>query len=491
MFETAELGRKVSKTDYEAVVPALRVDLLNAQYDLRRADFSVLILLAGDDHHGCNEILELLHEWMDARYMETQVFGLPTDEERDRPRFWRYWRSQPRRGRIGIYMGAWALAAVADQVTHRINDTEFQRRVTHARNFEEALNNDGVLVLKYWIHLPHKEHQKRRKQAKKSGPPLRVDDADWKVLEKYSKAMPVVQHYLRKTTTDRAPWHVVEGTNRNHRNLEVARLLREALTTRLGRDAAPPRRTRRKSPPSADGPTLLDEIDLTLALEHDAYRKRLDKLQARLYRLSFEAREAGIAAVIVLEGWDAAGKGGVIRRITAALDARDYRVVPIAAPTEEEKARHYLWRFWTRLPRDGSMLLFDRSWYGRVLVERVEGFARPDEWARAYEEINDFEEQLVEHGVLLLKFWLHIDPDEQLRRFREREKTPFKKYKLTDDDYRNREKWPIYARAVSDMVERTSTEIAPWHLIAANNKRWARVRVVETLVQGLKNRLGS
>jgi polyphosphate kinase 2 (PPK2 family) len=236
-------------------------------------------------------------------------------------------------------------------------------------------------------------------------------------------------------------------------------------------------------------PTVLSTVDLTQTLEYGAYRQQLDTYQARLYRLTSKARKRGLANVWVFEGWDAAGKGGVIRRLTAAMDPENYRVFPIAAPTEEESAHPYLWRFWRRLPRAGIVTIFDRSWYGRVLVERVEGFARPAEWQRAYYEINDFEEQLYEHGILLLKFWLHIDPDEQLQRFQERETTPYKKYKMTEDDYRNRDQWPAYEQAVHEMVAQTSTACAPWHLVASQNKRWARIEVLKTICRALKRRL--
>jgi polyphosphate kinase 2 (PPK2 family) len=237
------------------------------------------------------------------------------------------------------------------------------------------------------------------------------------------------------------------------------------------------------------GSNVLETVDLTTELPWEEYKKVLDELQDRLRYLSERAREKRVSSVLVFEGWDAAGKGGVIRRITRAMDAADYRIVPIAAPTEEEKAHHYLWRFWRHLPQTGTMLIFDRSWYGRVLVERVEGFAQMNEWQRAYAEINDFEEQLVEHGILVHKFWLHIDPETQLRRFTEREKTPYKKYKLSREDYRNRGKWDAYVAAVNEMVARTSTELAPWKLVPANDKRWARVEVLRTLCQGLKRAL--
>ena len=207
-------------------------------------------------------------------------------------------------------------------------------------------------------------------------------------------------------------------------------------------------------------------------------------------RLTRQAREAGLTSVLVFEGWDAAGKGGVIRRLISAMDPVNFQIVPIAAPTEEEKAHHYLWRFWRHLPRAGRVLIFDRSWYGRVLVERIEGFASESEWRRAYSEINAFEEQLSEHGILLMKFWLHIDADEQMRRFQTRLETPYKKFKITEEDYRNREKWRAYELALHEMVQRTSTEYAPWHLVSANNKPWARVEVLKMHCRQLKRRLG-
>jgi polyphosphate kinase 2 (PPK2 family) len=216
----------------------------------------------------------------------------------------------------------------------------------------------------------------------------------------------------------------------------------------------------------------------------------LEHYQGRLNLLSRAAYREKISTVVVLEGWDAAGKGGLIRRVTPAIDARHYRVIPIAAPTEEERRYHYLWRFWRQLPRAGQVTLFDRSWYGRVLVERVEGFASEEEWRRAYAEIDDFEEQLVSHGMVVVKFWIHIDQEEQLARFKLRAETGYKQYKITDEDFRNREQWDAYEVAVNDMVERTSTDFAPWHLIEGNDKRHARIQALRILCQRLEERLG-
>jgi polyphosphate kinase 2 (PPK2 family) len=235
--------------------------------------------------------------------------------------------------------------------------------------------------------------------------------------------------------------------------------------------------------------TILETLDLSKSLGKKKYDGEMAELQGRLNLLSRKATPRQVSSVLVFEGWDAAGKGGAVRRITRALDARFYRIIPIAAPTDEEKAHHYLWRFWRHLPRAGRVTIFDRSWYGRVLVERVEGLAGEDEWMRAYAEINDFEEQLAEHGIVVLKFWLHISRDEQLKRFKEREKTSYKQYKITPEDYRNRERWEAYEAAVNDMVERTSTEYAPWHLIEANDKYHARAKIVRIFCKALEKRL--
>jgi polyphosphate kinase 2 (PPK2 family) len=234
---------------------------------------------------------------------------------------------------------------------------------------------------------------------------------------------------------------------------------------------------------------VLDNLDLDQRLDNARFDVKVAEQQSRLNLLQRRARQQGVSTIVVIEGWDAAGKGGAIRRVTGALDARDYQVIPIAAPTDEERAHHYLWRFWRHLSRAGRITIFDRSWYGRVLVERVESLAEESEWMRAYGEITQFEEQLVAHGILLIKFWLHISKDEQLRRFRERGRTSYKQWKITDEDWRNRARWADYTVAVNDMVARTSTRIAPWTLVEANDKNFARVKVLRTFADRLAARL--
>ncbi|NVL25529.1 polyphosphate kinase, partial [Pseudomonas syringae pv. actinidiae] len=310
---------------------------------------------------------------------------------------------------------------------------------------------------------------------------------DWQQSKTYDKFVRFGERVLRRTSRDYAPWHVIEGVDANYRSLTVGRLLLEGMQAALNK--VEPESSALTVGPLAihnDERTLLDSLDLSLHLSKEDYQQELIAEQARLSGNLRDKRMKSHALVAVFEGNDAAGKGGAIRRVAAALDPRQYAIVPIAAPTQDERAQPYLWRFWRQIPARGKFTIFDRSWYGRVLVERVEGFCSESDWKRAYAEINDFEEQLTEAGVVVVKFWLAIDEQTQLERFQEREKIPFKRYKITEDDWRNRKKWPDYRQAVGDMVDRTSTEIAPWTLIEANDKRWARVKVLRTINEALE-----
>ena len=358
------------------------------------------------------------------------------------------------------------------------------------------LAEDGALVVKLWIHLSEKGLRRRlRRLESDPATSWKVTRADWKHFRKYDRYIEASEHAIRRTDTSLAPWVLVEATDERYRDLMAGRTLLERFRSRLasapasrtgapkGSPAPPPALTRQASL------TILDRVDLAKRLSDRDYERRLERAQGRLGRLVRAAFDKKRSSVVVFEGWDASGKGGNIRRLAAAMDPRTYRVISVAAPTDEEKAHHYLWRFWRHVPRAGYVTIYDRSWYGRVLVERVEGFARPDEWSRAYLEINDFEQQLASHGIVLAKYWLHVDAKEQLRRFHEREQVAWKKHKIGPEDWRNREKWDAYEDAVEDMIARTSTTQAPWTLVAANDKRLARVQVLETFVRQLARSL--
>ena len=490
MFETAELGHTVSKEDYEREVPGLRGELLDLQYTLLESKgFSVLILLNGLDGAGKGETVNLLHEWLDPRHLLARGFDYDRIDpaEAERPWLWRYWQCLPQKGKTGILVGSWYGELLQGAFTRTLKRSAIEHRLEQIKNFERLLEADGVLLIKLFFHLSL-EQQKARLKALRKDPDTRwrVTDADLTRLRHYAEYRRGVEKVLRETSTGPAPWTLVEGFDERYRALTVGTLLRDRLKERL-EGAAPPQPP--KPPPVSPGVAtvnILDRVDLTKVVPKKRYEQELEHLQGRLNELSRHKRFQKRSALCVFEGWDAAGKGSTIRRLTQALDARRYEVVPIAAPSEEERGYPYLWRFWRRLPRHGRFTFYDRSWYGRVLVERVEGFADEITWQRAYAEINDFEEQLVERGVILCKFWLHIDEAEQERRFRAREETGYKRFKITEEDWRNREKAPAYREAVADMVERTSTDLSPWTLVEANDKRHARLKVLRTLVDAVE-----
>ncbi len=496
MFDAVEPGETITAEDYEAAVPGLRGELVSLQHRLRmQATQPVMIVVSGLNCAGRSEIANLLNEWMDPRFVATEAYWAPSDDELARPPFWRYWRDLPPNGRIGVFLHAWYTRAAVERFSKRLGKKAFRRHLERVVTFESLLTADGVEFVKLWMHLDRKHQRRRLAELEKD--PLqrwRVGGIERELSRRYDRYQSIATEVVERTSTAAAPWIVVDGSDRRSRDLFVGRTVRDALRRQVESDRATHRGATGR--PGTDDvievgnttseTSALAALDMTKKVSKNHYTNELAKLQRRINRLARRAREDRLPVVAVFEGWDAAGKGGAVRRLTAAMDVRDYRVIPIAAPSDEERAHHYLWRFWRHLGRAGRMTIFDRSWYGRVLVERVENFAAEPEWRRAYGEIVDFEEQLVDFGVVMLKFWIHITPDEQLRRFEQREATPYKRWKLTDEDWRNRKKWDQYERAVDDMVARTSTGFAPWTLVEGNSKRFARLKVLRTVADALE-----
>ncbi len=494
MFESAELGHRVEKAVYNREVPKLREALLDVQFDFSAAKkFETIILVGGVDGAGRSETVNLLNEWMDPRHIEVHGMGEPSDEERERPPMWRFWRALPPKGRIGVFMGSWYSWPILDYVYGQIDRAAFHEKIERIVRFEKMLVDEGALLIKYWFHLS-KQGQRKRLKALEKDPRTRwrVSKRDWLHFEMYDKFIDADEQALRMTSTAEAPWYIIEGSDARYRELTVGKILLEAMRKRLDVQDGPSK-VSHVPPllPSIDNLHVLKSLDLTRALSKKVYERSLEEQQGRLVQLVRDPLFKEISVVVVFEGNDAAGKGGSIRRITGTLDARQYQVIPIAAPTDEERAHPYLWRFWRHLSRRGRITLFDRSWYGRVLVERVEGFCAEADWMRAYGEINDFEDQLARHDTVVVKFWLAISKDEQMRRFKEREQTGFKRYKITEEDWRNREKWDLYESAVCDMVERTSTDYAPWTLVESNDKNYARIKVLTTLCDRIEAALAA
>lgn len=488
MFQSAEIGHKLSKAAYREAVPGLRAALLEAQVELfEQHKTPVVVLISGQDGAGKGETINTLYEWMDPRFISTLAFSQPSDEERERPPMWRFWRSLPPKGRVGIFAGSWYSDPIRERIEGTISLKELDARAEQINRFEEMLVNEGALVLKFWFHLT-KDGQKQRLKALSSDPRTawRVTQWNWDRLKTYDQLQDAARHLLRITNTAAAPWVVLEAADDRYRDLTVGQVLLKAMQNKLANKETPHTPMAPMVRVDLDGRNVLSALDLTLTLAAKPYKDELAKWQGRLSELVRDVRFKSRSLVCAFEGADAAGKGGAIRRVTAALDARQYQVTPVAAPSDEEKAQPHLWRFWRNLPRHGHVAIFDRTWYGRVLVERVEGFCSEADWLRGYSEINDFEHELTEAGVIVVKFWLQISQAEQLKRFKEREQVAFKRFKITQEDWRNREKWHDYQQAICDMVERTSTGEARWTLVEANDKNYARVKILRTLCERLE-----
>lgn len=497
MFDSAELGQSVSKSEFNERERDLRSHLLTLQYRLLElAKFPVLIDFAGVDGAGKGSTINLLNKWMDPRWLRSIGYQKPTRAERARPRFWRYWRDMPPKGRIGLYLSGRYSRPLLGRVYGGIDELEFDRRLAEIIRFENELADDGALILKFWMHLS-KDHQEKRFDELAADPlhSYQVTADDRRNHENYDGFIAAAEQIITRTNRGGAPWNIVEGMDAKYRHLRVGEIVAAELSRHLEyHERLATSSTTTASPRAAEvskttQSTVFDKLDQTISVPRRQYKKRIKQAQAQLGELGRKAFDQSVSTVLVFEGPDASGKGGAIRRTVWSLDARKSRVHQFAAPTDEEQAHHYLWRFWRKLPRAGYVTVFDRSWYGRVLVERAEGFATEDEWRRAYNEINDFEDQIVDHGILLLKFWLHIDKDEQLARFEEREKSPYKHWKLTDEDWRNREQWDAYELYGQDVVQYTSTKKAPWILVEGNDKLHTRLKVIDTVIDHLSERV--
>lgn len=482
MLKTAQTGQKLGKKAFAAAEPELRLRLLQLQRALRDAKLPVIIIIAGTEGTGRSAVVNRLNTWLDARGMRTWAFWDESDEERERPPYWRFWRRMPAAGEIAVFFGSWYTRPILDYSFGRIDAARFQAELGRIADHERMLVDDGALIIKLWLQVPE-DVQRERKLLEAERQQREPTAFEQDYFDHYAEFEAAAETALMATDTGHAPWHVIDAHDKRYRDLTAGRLLEDAFAHRLAQPAV----VSGDAPPATLATAShLAGVELDMRLQPEEYKAQVKDLQNRLSTLSWQARAQKVSTVALFEGWDAAGKGGAIRRVTGALDARLYQEISIAAPSDEELAHHYLWRFWRHLPRAGYFTLYDRSWYGRLLVERVEGFARPDEWRRAYAEINSFEAQLAEHGICVLKFWLHISPEEQLARFEERQQIAHKQHKITDEDWRNRERWDDYVAAMDEILQRTDTRQAPWTLVPANDKRHARVAVLQRFCDGLE-----
>ena len=458
------------------------------QLQMKEHRLPVLVLVEGWGAAGKGSLIGKVIRSIDPRFFRVAAMADPGEEEKRRPFLYRYMARIPQEGKFEFLDAGWLDETVKDRFYGRLNEREYGRRVESIRRFERQLVDNGYLVLKLFLHISRKEQKKRLDHL------MEDRDTRWRVSswdrdqnEHYEACEELFDRCLTDTASAGAPWYLVDAKDRKWAQLQIMEALCGGLEVALQncRGAVP---LLQNIFPLVKMP-LLAEVNLNHSLPEAEYREELKRLQRHLGELHNRLYRKKVPVIIVYEGWDAAGKGGNIKRLASALDPRGAEVHPIAAPESFELSRHYLWRFWTRLPKTGHVAIFDRSWYGRVMVERLEGLCSEADWKRAYHEMNEFEHELVRWGAIVIKFWIHIDPDTQLERFQERQNTPEKRWKITDEDWRNREKWPQYEKAVNEMLRKTSTQFAPWYIVESKDKRYARLKALNTVIQAIETRI--
>lgn len=493
MLEKIDLSKTVDKETCKQVIREEGGKLGLLQRECKSAGIPVMIVFEGVGAAGKGTQINRLIQALDPRGFTVYATEKSTEEEQMRPFLWRFWTKTPEKGRIALFDRSWYRRVLIDRFDGQIEPGQLPDAFQDILSFEKQLTDDGTVIIKLFLYISKEEQKKRFKKLEDSKETSwRVTDADWKRNKQYESYMQINEEMLERTDTEYAPWTIIEATDKDYAAMKILSMVRSRLKYEIEKRKAAP-----GAPSSAPGAVpddrfkngVLSGIDLNKSLTKEAYKEQADCLQKRLEALHSEIYRLRIPVVLGFEGWDAGGKGGAIKRLTSHLDPRGYTVNPTASPNDIEKVHHYLWRFWNNVPKAGHIAIFDRTWYGRVMVERIEGFCTEAEWKRAYQEINEMESHMANAGSVILKFWLHIDKDEQERRFKERQENPDKQWKITDEDWRNREKWDLYEEAVNEMLVRTSTTFAPWIVVEGNSKYYARVKVLQTVVDALEKRI--
>lgn len=482
MLESWNPIEQPKKTELKERLKNAKGRLYELQMKIKEYNLPVIVLFEGWGASGKGSTIAKLIKNIDPRFFKVATMSEASKEEERRPFLYRYFRQIPETGKFTFLDSGWMEQTCQECLNGTLKGKDYVKRMESIRRFERQLTDNGYLVLKFFMHISQKEQSKRMEWL------LKDKDTSWRVSEfdswqnaHYKKCRRVFERYLTETNTSTAPWYIIDAQDKKWAQLQTLEILVSNIEAAMGRNS-------RLAPLLQNGFPLekmpeLSEVELAgKGISEEVYREELKCLQKKLGELHNRLYRKRVPVVIVYEGWDAAGKGGNIKRITGALDPRGYEVHPIASPEPHEKARHYLWRFWTRLPKDGHIAIFDRSWYGRVMVERLEGFCSENDWKRAYNEINEFEKELSDWGAVIIKFWVHIDKNTQLARFEERQKNPEKQWKITEEDWRNRDKWDGYEIAVNEMLKKTSTQFAPWHILESVDKRYARIKALRIVV---------
>lgn len=481
MLTQINLKKKAEWQDYDDRMAHLRIQLGELQRKCKELGIPVTIVFEGFEAAGKGTMINRMIQPLDPRGFQVYTMEKEYEEDRRHAYLWRYHTKMPAKGRIHIFDHSWYQGLAEGELSPE-----------EVRLYEKQFTDDGVVLIKFFLGITKKEQKKRLDALEEDkSTKWRVTKKDWEKNKSYDIWLERYDRMLVQTDTPNAPWTIVEAMDKKYAICKIMTTVAGCLTEAVSRRERGMASSEYTEPPLSDDLLngVLQGVDLTLDLSPEEYKKKKKNLQKRLGILHNEMYLKRVPVILAFEGWDAGGKGGAIKRITQSIDPRGYEVVPVASPNDIEKAHHYLWRFWEKFPKDGHMAIFDRTWYGRVLVERVEGFATEQEWRRAYAEINTMEAHLVGSGAVVLKFWMHIDKEEQAERFRQRQETPEKQWKITEEDWRNREKWDEYEKAVDEMIVRTSTKDAPWYIIEANSKLHARIKVMEIVVETLERAL--
>lgn len=503
MIENVDLSKKLDKEEYEKAMPELQLRMGELQRQARDLNIPVIIVFEGWDASGKGELINRLIHSLDPRGFKVYPVTAPNEEEKMRPFLWRFWIKTPAKGRISIFEKSWYRRMLSENMNIDLKKEDPMELLGDIKQFEKLnyferdLYNNGNIIIKFFLHISKEEQKKRFDDLEKT--PLTswiISKVDWKVHRHYDKYLGLIDDFLELTDTDHAPWTIVEANNKKYATVKIYRTIISMMEKRIkefnAEDIKALKANKQNVNISEYDPgkdPILNSIDLNKRLAENDYKQKLKLCQGIIKELQYKTYRKKLPIIVVFEGWDAAGKGGNIKRFTEEMDPRAYEVIPVSAPDGIEKNHHYLWRFWKEFPKKGYTTIFDRSWYGRVLVERVEGLTPPEEWKRAYSEINEMEETITDDGIILIKYWLQIDRDVQLQRFKERETDPAKQWKITEEDWRNRSKWDDYNAAIEEMLYRTDTKYAPWHIIESNDKYYSRIRTMETFIKTVEKAL--
>lgn len=496
-LKTLDMSLSFPRKGFNKLLKEKQEQLGVLQREIRDKGIPVIIVVDGWFTSGKSAVINSIIQSLDSRGYNLHSGYSESADAKRKPFFWQYWSNIPNHGQFAIFEESWYHKAMLRNTAKEAAIYQPSLAYSDINSFETQLIQDNNLVIKLFMHISEKQLQKRFKINKKMLKGIldfahkeALNDFDKLEVKDYDRTLAAYEDMLRQTNTAISPWFTIESDNVRYAQLKIFDILIKLLTDKLADHSkinaiyVPNSINLHNSDPIA-------KLDLTKTLAKETYERELEKYQSRLKELQIKLVLNRTPMVITFEGSDAAGKGGAIRRIIAGLDPRGCYVVPISAPTGAERTHNYMWRFWKEMPSKGQIAIFDRTWYGRVLVERVEKFATEQEWSRAYSEINELESLLVHDNVILVKFWLQIDKDEQLRRFEERANNPLKSWKITDEDWRNREKWDEYALAVRDMLVETSTSYAPWTIVEATCKYYARIKVLKTIVNAIEEKLST